>query len=178
MKEQDFVSYEYMTKTVKVKNQTKAADMYESFGWEITSTTPSVVDNVTLSFKRDRKLKHKQELTKLQRRAEQLFDVSEKLEKSKTTSASVFAYIFGCIAALILGGGMSLTMLYSESLPAMIGGIALGVVGLALCGINYLIYNKLVEKKTRQVLPLIDDNEEKLANTLEQGNELLHADLI
>lgn len=37
---------------------------------------------------------------------------------------------------------------------------------------------KMVEKKTGELLPIIDDNEEKLANILEKGNDLLKADLI
>ena len=32
MQEKDFVSYEYRTKTVKAKDQTKAIDMYEEIG--------------------------------------------------------------------------------------------------------------------------------------------------
>ena len=36
MQEKDFVSYEYRTKTVKSKDMTKATDMYEAFGWEVT----------------------------------------------------------------------------------------------------------------------------------------------
>lgn len=39
-------------------------------------------------------------------------------------------------------------------------------------------YKKLAEKKTKTLLPVIDDNEEKLANILEKGNGLLNADLI
>lgn len=58
MQEKDFVSYEYRTKTVKAKDQTKAIDMYEAFGWEVTATTPTFTDGVTLSLKRDRKQKH------------------------------------------------------------------------------------------------------------------------
>mgnify|MGYP006990189306 CR=1 FL=1 len=44
MQEKDFVSYEYRTKTVKAKDHTKAMDMYEAFGWEVTSTTPAIAD--------------------------------------------------------------------------------------------------------------------------------------
>lgn len=178
MKEKDFVSYEYRTKTVKAKDQTKAIDMYEAFGWEVTSTTATAIDGVTLSLKRDRKLKHKQELTKLERQAEDVFETVNGLQRSKTAGASIFAYIFGIIAALVLGGGMSLIMTIENSIPALVGGIVLGIVGFVLCGVNYLIYKKLVEKKTKQVLPIIDDNEEKLANLLEKGNDLLSADAI
>lgn len=53
-----------MTKSVKTKNQTKMMDMYEAFGWEVTDVSPSMVDHVVISFKRNRKQKHKQELTK------------------------------------------------------------------------------------------------------------------
>lgn len=178
MQEKDFTTYEYRTKTVKNKDQTRAIDMYEAFGWEITATTPTYVDGVTLSLKRDRKLKHKQELIKLERQAEDVFETINGLHRAKTLGASVFAYIFGVIAALIFGGGMCLVMLVENSIPALVGGIILGIVGIALCGINYLVYKKIVEKKIKQILPIIDNNEEKLANILEKGDELLRVELL
>lgn len=178
MREQDFVSYEYRTKTVKAKDQSRAIDMYESFGWEITSVTPTFADGVTLSLKRDRKQKHKQELTKLEWQAEDMLETINGLHRAKTLGASIFAYIFGCIAALVLGGGMCLCMTIENSVPAFVGGIFLGIAGIVLCGINYPIYKKIVDKKTKTLLPIIDDNEEKLANILEKGNDLLNTDLI
>ncbi len=178
MQEKDFVSYEYRTKTVKAKDQMRAIDMYEAFGWEVTATTPTVVDGVTLSLKRDRKLKHKQELIKLERQAEDTFEAINGLHRAKTMGASIFAYIFGVIATLILGGGMCLVMLIENSIPALVGGIILGVIGIVLCGVNYIIYSKIVAKKTKEILPIIDQTEEKLANILEKGNDLLSTDLI
>ena len=178
MQEKDFVSYEYKTVTVKAKDQTKAADMYEAFGWEITATRAVVPDGVVLSLKRDRKQKHKSELAKLERQAEAISDTISGLESSKTLGASIFSYIFGIVAALVLGGGMCLVMLTENNLSAMVGGILLGIVGIVLCAVNYPVHRKIVAKKTRQILPIIDDNEEKLANLLEKGNELLRADII
>lgn len=178
MQDKDFVSYEYRTKTVKAEQEAKAMDMYEAFGWEITGTTPNVIDGVTLSLKRDRRQKHKQELTKIERQAENVFDAINNLQKSKTMGASIFAYIFGIVAALVLGGGMCLCMLIENSIPALVGGIALGIIGIALCCANYPIYKKIAANKTKKVLPIIDDNEEKLANLLEKGNDLLKADII
>lgn len=178
MQEKDFVSYEYRTVTVKANEQPKAMDMYEAFGWEITSTSPSLVDGVTLSLKRDRKQKHKQELTRLERQAEDVFNTIGGLQRSKTLGAKIFAYIFGVVAALVLGGGMCLVMLTENNIPALVGGIVLGVAGIALCSVNYFIYKKIALKKTKQLMPVIDDNEEKLANILEKGNELLRAKTI
>lgn len=178
MQEKDFIAYEYKTISVKAKLQSRAIDMYEAFGWEITSVEPSVVGSIILSLKRDRKIKHKAELNKIERQAEEIFEVINGLNKSKTSGASVFSYIFGTISALLLGGGMSLTMTIQNNVPAFAGGIILGIVGIVCCGINYLIYKKLVAKKTKSILPVIDDNEEKLANLLEKGNNLLNADII
>ncbi len=178
MQEKDFVTYEYKSVSFKAKDQTKAMDLYEAFGWEVTATSAEVTGGVTLSLRRDRKQKHKQELNKLERQAEETFSAINDLQRSKTRGASIFAYVFGIVAALIFGGGMCLTMLIENSIPALVGGIVLGLVGLALCGVNYVIYSKMAAKKTRDVLPAIDQTEEKLANILEQGNALLNTEFI
>ena len=178
MQEKDFVSYEYRTKTVKAKDQTKAIDMYEAFGWEVTDTTPTFADGVTLSLKRDRKQRHKPELNKLERQAEEVFATINGLHREKTLGAKIFAYIFGVIATLVLGGGMCLCLHIEDSIPALVGGIALGAVGIVLMSVNYLLYKRIVARKTAQLLPVIDQTEEKLANILEKGNDLLHTDLL
>lgn len=177
MQEKDFVSYEYRTVSVKAKDQARVMDLYEAFGWEVTGTSPAL-DGITLSLKRDRHIPHKQELVKLERQAEDTFSRIGGLERSKTQGASAFSYIFGCIAALILGGGMSLVMLVEGSIPALVGGIVLGIIGIVLCGVNYPIYKRLASKKTKALLSVIDETEEKLANLLERGNELLSAERI
>lgn len=177
MQERDFVSYEYRTVSVKAKDQARVMDLYEAFGWEVTGTSPAL-DGITLSLKRDRHIPHKQELVKLERQAEDTFSRIGGLERSKTQGASAFSYIFGCIAALILGGGMSLVMLVEGSIPALVGGIVLGIIGIVLCGVNYPIYKRLASQKTKALLPVIDETEEKLANLLERGNELLSAERI
>ena len=69
-------------------------------------------------------------------------------------------------------------LLNADNLPSVIGGSVLGIAGFALCGINYLIYKNAVAKKTKKLLPIIDENEEKLASVLEKGNDLLSRDII
>lgn len=177
MQNNDFIIYEYKTAFVKAGEQTKTMDMYEAFGWEVTATS-TTVNGVYISLKRDRKQKHKQELNKLERQAENISDTIVGLERSKTKGAEIFAYTFGSVSALVLGGGMSLSLLQSDNIPALVGGVALGVAGIVLCGITYPIYKKMVVKKVKQLLPMIDENEEKLAVVLEKGNELLTTDII
>ena len=109
---------------------------------------------------------------RLEKKAEGLRENGAKLKKERTRGASVFAWTFGSCSALLLGGGMSLTMLVTDSLPAMIGGIALGIAGIALCALNYLFYRRLAAKKTEKLLPLEEENGEKLAVVCEQAHEL------
>ncbi len=171
MEKKNFVTYEYATKTVSVGKQAAEVDLREAFGWEATGSEPSIAGGVTLSFKRDRKLPNKTELIRLERKADNINRTLAHLEGEKTKSASVFGYVFGSLGALVLGGGMSLCMLV-QTLPAMIGGIALGVVGIAMVSVNYLLYKKIAEKKTEKLQPTIEETEEKLAIVCEQAHGL------
>lgn len=178
MEDKNFISYEYRTVSVKAEKRIRVSDLYEAFGWEIVSAESSVSGNVTLSMKRDRKLKHGNELKKTERQAEEAFSGLQKLETAKTLGAKIFAYIFGIAAALVLGGGMSMTMVVENNPPVFAAGIILGVLGIALCSANYFIYAKLSAVKTKKLLPAIDEYEERLANLLERGNALLETDLL
>lgn len=173
MQEKNFVSFDYKTISTTTEHQTRIVDLYESFGWELTGSTPAAFGRMVLSLKRDRKIRHKQELNRLERQAENGLQTLDRLSRAKTGSARVFAYVFGVLSALVLGGGMCLVLLNENSIPALVGGIALGLVGLALCCANYVIYQKLAEKSAKKILPLVEDEEEKLANLLERGNDLL-----
>lgn len=173
MNDKNFIAYEYKTKTVKNNERAKTLDMYEAFGWEATEINPSVADNCVITLRRDRKIEHKQELVKLEKKAEDERAALNALERSKTLGASVFAYIFGIASALIMGGGMSLVMTANGTVQNTVAGVILGVTGVALCCLTYPIYSKIVLKKTQKVSPAIDAGEEALANILEKGNDLL-----
>ena len=114
--EKNFATYEYMSRRVKMGDQSRVTDLYEAFGWELTETSASA-EGAALSFKRDRKIPHKPELDRLQRKAEETKANLDRLERSKKSGASVFSLVFGCLAALVLGGGMSLVMTV-ENKPA------------------------------------------------------------
>ena len=71
----------------------------------------------------------------------------KKLDAKAKMPATIFAYTFGIISALILGVGMCLTMeVLASGIGAFIAGIVVGIVGLIGCGVNYPIYKKLLEK--------------------------------
>ena len=67
--------------------------------------------------------------------------------------ANIFAFTFGGVGALTLGGGMSLLM--TEVGTALGGavtpvGLALGIVGLVAVSVNYFIYKGILAKSKKK----------------------------
>ena len=77
-------------------------------------------------------------------------DELKALDKKVKKPVIVFAYIFGIIASLILGVGMCLAMkvIGGSSLFTVIG-VVVGLIGIALCGVNYLIYKRRLESRRK-----------------------------
>lgn len=173
MQDKNFVVYEYKTVTVAAKDRAKETDLAEAIGWEVVDANKAIGDNYALTFRRDRKIPHRAELSRLEKRARDASDTLKVLEKSKTRTATAFGWIFGIASTLIAGGGMSLVMKAEGVVAKMAAGIILAIAGIALCCVNYPIYNKIALKKAKEVTPSIDAGEEALANILEQGNDLL-----
>ena len=91
-------------------------------------------------------------------------DSLKQLDQKVQRPANLFAYIFGSIAALIMGSGMSLVMtdigeIVGLSNP-MVLGIIIGVIGLFMVIVNYPIYKKILgarrKKYAEQILTLSD----------------------
>ncbi|MBQ2714989.1 MAG: dihydropteridine reductase [Clostridia bacterium] len=87
------------------------------------------------------------------------------LNKKVSRPVQIFAYIFGAISALVFGAGMCLAMNLKE-LVAYFGnttfiGIGVGVVGMALCYINYPIYKKRLARRRnkykKEIIALSDE---------------------
>ena len=70
------------------------------------------------------------------------------LDKKAKRPAQIFAMVFGVVAALVLGVGMCLAMkvIFAGQAWTMPVGIAVGLVGLGLAGLNYYLYCKLEQK--------------------------------
>lgn len=70
-----------------------------------------------------------------------------KLDNKAKLPATIFAYTFGILTTLVAGTGMCLAMqVIGSGAVAMAAGIVLGIIGFAGCGVNYVIYKKLLEK--------------------------------
>ncbi len=70
----------------------------------------------------------------------------KKLDRKVKLIPTVFTYTWGILAALIMGVGMCLSMgvLGGGGTTLMIVGIVIGIVGIALAGVNYPVYKKIM----------------------------------
>ncbi len=66
-----------------------------------------------------------------------------KLDAKAKLPATVFTYTFGIVSALVFGTGMCLAMQVIGN--SMLLGIAVGIIGMIGCGVNYPIYKKMLE---------------------------------
>ena len=71
----------------------------------------------------------------------------KKLDNKAKLPATIFTYTFGIISSLVVGTGMSLAMkVIGHGVVSMVAGIVIGIIGFFLCGINYPIYKRMLEK--------------------------------
>ena len=78
-------------------------------------------------------------------------DELRELDAKVKRPVNVFAYTFGSISAVIMGAGMSLVMTDIGAAigitNALVTGIVIGVVGMAMALINYPIYKKILASR-------------------------------
>ncbi len=81
-------------------------------------------------------------------------DELRKLDKKAKLPAKIFAYILGCLGAVIMGGGMSLVMTdlgTTLDIPdAFTYGIIIGIIGLSMAVINYPIYKVILNNRKKK----------------------------
>lgn len=70
-----------------------------------------------------------------------------KLDARAKRPANIFTYTLGVVSALVFGLGMCLAMgqIGSGTTGSFVGGILIGVLGMAGMGINYPLYRRILE---------------------------------
>lgn len=167
----NFIGYEYRDITVAHGMEALWNDSMANFGWVLEESTASLTlgnNMVNLKYKRDRKIRNKAELTRLQRQFEATVREIERLEKSRNLEAMAFAFGVGIIGTAFIAG----------SVFSYIGGriplsIILAIHGFIGWGLPYFGYAKLLNKKTASVAPLIDRQYDQVYETCEKASKLL-----
>ena len=91
-------------------------------------------------------------------------DALKALDARVKRPAKVFGYIYGAVGAVVMGAGMSLVMTDIGMViglnSALLPGIAVGIVGLAMSCTTYPIYKKILisrkKKYAHQIMELSD----------------------
>lgn len=168
-KEKSFVGYEYKDVTVSHIIEPLYEDSYQSFGWVLDGNAPALtgIDSVTLKFKRDRKLRNKAELTRLQHQFDACASEIESLERSKTTKASTIAYILGLVGSALMAGATF----------AYLGGLIPLMIILAIPGplgwiFPYFAYRRVEKNRTSQIRPMIDEKYDEIYEVCERASAL------
>ena len=69
-----------------------------------------------------------------------------KLDRKAKLPATIFTYAWGIVFTLVFGTGMCLGMqVIGSGISSMAIGIIVGIIGMIGCGVNYPIYNKILE---------------------------------
>ena len=76
-----------------------------------------------------------------------------RLDESVTKKGTVLSLVLGIIGALIMGTGMSLCMVWTDTMP--IPGIVIGVIGIAAVSLAYPVYNFITRKEREKIAPEI-----------------------
>lgn len=172
MTENNFIGYEYQDVTAKRGFASVYQDGYENFGWilEGTANSATKVDSINMKFKRDRKIRNKAELTRLQRQFNACIADIQSLEFSKGLKASAVAYVVGVIGTAFMAGSVFaitanlVVPCVILAIPAFIGWIA-----------PYWIYRTISRKKTEEINPLIDQKYDEIYSVCEKASSLLNA---
>jgi len=169
IKEKGFIGYEYKDITVNHDMESMYIDGYQNFGWTLDkSFTPQIgLNKITLKFKRDRKIRNKMELTRLQRQFDTCVSEIVNMEKSKVSNASIVAYTVGIMGTAFMAGATfaviaeKIALSIILAIPAFIGWI-----------FPYFLYRFTYEKKASELTPLVDDKYEEIYGVCERANSL------
>lgn len=177
MRENNFVGYEYQSVKVKRPMVPVYADGYVNFGWELEGTEEESANRltgklttgvVTMNFKRDRKIRNKVELTRLQRN----FDACANEILSMESSKRVMASVVGCTVGII--GTAFMTCSVFAVTAGSTGFCILLAIPAFLCWIlSYFLFKWVENKKTATVSVLIEKKYDELYAVCEKAHTLL-----
>lgn len=171
IKKDKYVGYEYLTVNIKKEYMPLYIDSYENFGWiyEAMENVIQPVGNVNIKFKRDRKIKNKAELTRLQRQFDSLVEQIVHIEKSKTSFAFIAAFVIAIIGCAFMAGSV-FAITFTINIPLM---IILAIPGIICWVLPYFVYSRIRKNKINMVTPLIEAKYDEIYEVTKRASSLL-----
>ena len=95
-------------------------------------------------------------------------DELRSLDRRVRRPADIFAYVFGSIGAVVMGAGMSLVMTDIGAAigiaSAMVPGVTIGILGLAMAAVNYPIYKRILASRKKKYADEVLAMSDKILN--------------
>lgn len=178
----DFIAYEYLSLFVESDKEPLYIDCYENFGWTLIRNA-SLVDKedyyinslndkrkLNIKFKRDRKIKNKNELLRLQRKMESTIKEIERLEHYPDYIGMIYSIMVGLVGTVFMA--LSVFSLTATT-PHYLGCILFGLMGCIGFFLPYFLYKKIKENKEQENLPLIEEQYNLLYDFCCQAKKLI-----
>ena len=93
---------------------------------------------------------------------EDKMETLRRLDRNAEKPGTIIALVIGIIGALIMGLGMSCTMVWADTL--FVPGIIIGILGIAILSIAYPVYKKVTRKRRAKVAEQILSLTEELSS--------------
>jgi len=166
----NYIGYEYINITVWFNMELFYKDNYPCFGWilEKESTPLPGSPIVELRFKRNRKIRNRAELTRLQNQFDFMVRKIARLERARTSMATALSI------TIALAGTAFITL----SVFAYLGNVMWPCVLFAIPGfvglvIPYSCFKMICRKNSEQIKPLIEKNYGDIYKVCEKAHVLL-----
>jgi hypothetical protein len=168
----NFIGYEYKEVIADAERASMYLDGYLNFGWiPDENIQPShIMGKVTIKLKRDRKILHKAELTRLQRHFEACINEIDAMQKSKHSAGTMWAILIGLLGTGFMAGA---TFAVTNEPPLTLLCIVLAIPGFTGWVLPYFVYKIIVRQKTIKFTPMIEQKYDEIYEICEKGNRLL-----
>lgn len=166
----NFIGYDYQDVSISEELETIYLDSYTNFGWKLEKVVyrPKRSRNVKIKFKRERKIRNKTELTRLQRHFDANLKEILSMRKKVEIHALTVALGVGLMGTGLLAGGVFAFLRDSKRLTILLG--ILGFLGWLL---PYFLYSCIGDKKRKKMTPLIEMKYDEIYEICKKGKSLL-----
>ncbi len=169
----DYIGYEYLQLKLPTGQISMYLDSYENFGW--TADENKALNNEhgesILYLKRNRKILNKAELTRLQRHFEDCMAKMKELEESKTRKATMISMTIGIVGTAFMAGSV---FAVTANPPIIWLCILLAIPGFLGWILPYFVFKKVKEKRTEEIIPLIEEKWDEIDEICRKGHKLLN----
>lgn len=74
-----------------------------------------------------------------------------RLDKQAERPGTIASIVVGVLGTLILGFGMTCTLVWGSRMEIFVAGIVIGIIGIIMTGVAYPIYKRVTEKERAKI---------------------------